>query len=503
MRGKLAWAAVALGLIAPAAQAGKPDDTLNLAWSAQIENYDQYFNTVREGIVFAREIWDNLVDRDPRTGEYKPLLAKSYRWVDPLTLDFALRQGISFHDGTPFTATDVAYTLNWLADPANKVITQQNVSWIKSVEETGPFAVRIHLKAPFPAALEYLADILPIYPHDYYAKVGPQGMSRHPVGTGPYKVAAAEPGKSFTLLRNDAYFKESPKGRPAIGRIVQRSIAEMPTQIAELMTGSIDWIWQVPADQAEKLRQVPGVTVKSAETMRIGYVGFDAAGRSGATPVKDRRVREAIAHAIDRAAMVKNLVGGDSRVLDAACFPSQFGCTDEGVKRYAYDPALAKTLLAEAGYPNGFDIDIYAYRERPWAEAIIGYLRAVGIRAKLTYLQYAALRDKNWAGTTPLFYMTWGSNSINDVSAILGNFFTGSPDDFARDAQLKSWIETGDTAIDPAVRKANYRQALQRIAEEIYWLPMFSYVANYAFSADLDFSPDADEVPRFYAAHWK
>jgi peptide/nickel transport system substrate-binding protein len=173
------------------------------------------------------------------------------------------------------------------------------------------------------------------------------------------------------------------------------------------------------------------------------------------------------------------------------------------VPRYGYDPALAKKLLAEAGYPDGFDIDIYGYRERPWVEAIIGYLRAVGIRAKLSYLQYAALRDKNWAGTTPLMYMTWGSNSVNDVSAIIGNFFKGSPDDFARDAELKRWIEQGDGSIDPEVRKTNYRLALQRIGERVYWLPMFSYVANYAFTADLDFTPDADEVPRFYRAKWR
>jgi peptide/nickel transport system substrate-binding protein len=501
----LAWlgGAAALVLATLPAEAGKSDDTLNIALNKAIENYDQYFNTAREGIVFARQVWDNLLDRDPRSGEYKPLLAKSYRWVDPLTLDFELREGIVFHNGAKFDADDVVYTLNFVSDPANKVLTQENVSWIKSVEKTGPYAVRIHLKAPFPAALEYLAGPLTIYPHEYYARVGPQGMSRQPIGTGPYKVVAAEPGKSFTLVKNTAYFKESPKGQPQIGKIVERTIPEVPTQVAELLTGQMDWLWQVPADQAEKLRQMPNLTVKSAETMRIGYIGFDATGRAGDTPMKNRKVREAIAHAVDRAAMVKNLVRGDSHVVDTACFRTQFGCTDEGVRHYDYDPALARKLLAEAGYPDGFDIDIYAYRERPWVEAIIGYLRAVGIRAKLAYLEYAALRDKNWAGTTPLVYMTWGSNSVNDASAILGNFFKGSPDDFARDDELKKWIETGDTSVDPEVRKANYKKALQRIADEVYWVPMFSYVANYAFTSDLDFTPDTDEVPRFYSARWK
>ncbi len=490
-------------LAAVPAQAGKSNDTLNIALSKAIENYDQYFNTAREGIVFARQVWDTLLDRDPRSGEYKPLLAKSFRWIDPLTLEFQLREDVVFHDGAKFGADDVAFTLNFVSDPANKVLTQENVSWIKTVEKTGPYAVLIHLKAPFPAALEYLAGPLPIYPHEYYAKAGPQGMSRQPVGSGPYKVTAAEPGKSFTLVKNEAYFNESPKGQPRIGKIVERTIPEVPTQVAEILTGQMDWLWTVPADQAEKLRQMPNLTVKSAETMRIGYIGFDAAGRAGDTPMKNRKVREAIAHAVDRESMVKNLVRGESHVVDAACFRSQFGCTEDGVKRYDYDPALAKKLLAEAGYPDGFDIDIYGYRERPWIEAIIGYLRAVGVRAKLSYLEYAALRDKNWAGATPLFYMTWGSNSVNDVSAIIGNFFKFSPDDFARDETLKKLIETGDTSVDPEVRKTNYKQALQRIADEVYWVPTFSYVANYAFTSDLEFTPDADEVPRFYRAHWK
>jgi peptide/nickel transport system substrate-binding protein len=500
----LAWlGAAALVLATLPAEAGKSNDTLNIALSKAIENYDQYFNTAREGIVFARQVWDTLLDRDTRTGEYKPLLAQSYRWVDPLTLDFTLREGIVFHNGAKFDADDVVYTLNFVSDPANKVLTQANVSWIKSVEKTGPYAVRLHLKAPFPAALEYLAGPLTIYPHEYYAKVGPQGMSRQPIGTGPYKVVAAEPGKSFTLVKNTAYFKDSPKGQPEIGKIVERTIPEVPTQVAELLTGQTDWLWQVPADQTEKLRQMPNLTVKSAETMRIGYIGFDAAGRSGDTPMKNRKVREAIAHAVDRAAMVKNLVRGDSHVVNAACFRTQFGCTEDGVRHYDYDPALAKKLLAEAGYPDGFDTEIYAYRDRQLVEAIIGYLRAVGIRAKLDYLEYAALRDKNWAGTTPLFYMTWGSNSVNDVSAIIGNFFKGSPDDFARDDGLKKLIEAGDTSVDPDIRKTNYKKALQRIADEVYWVPMFSYVANYAYTSDLEFTPDADEVPRFYSAHWK
>jgi peptide/nickel transport system substrate-binding protein len=483
--------------------AGKKDDTLNFAVYREVENYDFYFNTAREGILVQQLAWDNLIERDPKTGEYKPLLAKSFKWIDDVTMELELREGIKFHNGEPFDADSAVFTINWVSNPDNKVITQANVNWMKNAEKLGPYKIRIHLKQPFPAALEYLAGTVPMYPKDYYAKVGPQGMGREPVGTGPYKVISAKVGDYITFLKNPDYFKDSPKGQPGIGRITMRTIRETNTQVAELLTGGLDWIWQVPADQAEKLAANPQLTIKAAETMRIGYIGMDAAGRAGDTPMKNLKVRQAVAHAVNREAIVKNLIKGDSRVVHAACFPSQFGCTDE-VQRYAFDPARAKALLAEAGYPNGFDIDIYAYRERSWTEAVIGDLRSVGIRARLQYLSYASLRDKNQAGETALFHMTWGSNSVNDVSAILGVFFgKGMPDDYARDVEIHEWLKIADNSVDPNTRKTNYTKALQKIAAQAYWVPTYTYVVNVAFTRDLNFTPDADEIPRFVQARWK
>lgn len=498
----IALAAVAAVAVAPA-WAGKKDDTLNIAVYREVENYDFYFNTAREGILIQQLVWDNLINRDPRTGEYVPLLAKSFKWIDDVTLELELREGVKFHNGEPFDADSAVFTINFVSNPASKVITQANVNWMKNAEKLGPYKIRLHLKQPFPAALEYLSGTVPMYPKDYYAKAGPQGMGREPVGTGPYKVVAAKAGEFITMVKNPDYFKDSTKGQPGIGKIHMRTIREANTQFAELLTGGIDWIWQVPADQAEKLAANPRLTVKAAETMRVGYIGMDAAGRSGDTPLKNVKVRQAIAHAINRESIVKNLVKGESRVVHAACFPSQFGCTDD-VKRYAFDPGRAKALLAEAGFPNGLDIDIYAYRERPWTEAVIGDLRAVGIRARLQYLSYASLRDKNHAGETPFFHMTWGSNSINDVSAILAVFFgKGMPDDYARDPEIHEWLRIADNSVNPDTRKANYKKALQKIAEQAYWLPTYTYVTNFAFSRDLDFTPDADEIPRYVRARWK
>ena len=238
--------------------------------------------------------------------------------------------------------------------------------------------------------------------------------------------------------------------------------------------------------------------------MRVGFLQFDTLGRAKEnSPLKDVRVRQAISYAIDRKAMVDNLVRGASRVMNALCFVDQFGCTDQGVMRYPYDPAKAKALLKEAGYENGFEIDLGAYRERDYAEAVIGYLGAVGIKARLNYLRYAAFRDSLRAGKTSIGYQTWGSFSVLDVSAFDGVYFRGGEEDLTKDPQVIADLKEGDTATDPEKRKAAYAKALQRIAAQAYALPMFSYSTNYAFTSDLNFTAQPDEVPRFYAASWK
>ena len=495
--------ALALALNAGAANAGPRDDTLRIAWGGELATLDRYYNVLREGILVGRLIWDSLLYKDPKTLEFKPLLAKSFRFVDQTTMEFELRRGIAFHNGEPFNADDVVYTLTYVSNPKNGVLTQRNVKWIKSVEKLGDYTVRLTMKQPTPTALEFLAGPLLIYPNEYYAKAGPKGMGAKPVGTGPYRVVEFKPGQSIRFERNENYFDGSPKGKPKISKIVQRTIPDRNTQITELFSGTVDWIWKVPADQAARIAGRPGIRVVNEQTLRIGYLSFDSSDRTGnKSPVNNPLVRKAIGHAIDRSAIVAKLVGGRSDVIHSACHPQQFGC-EQDVAKYEYDPKKAKRLLAQAGYPDGFRIDFHAYRNRPYAEAIMGFLQAVGIRTNLVYLKYAALRDKVYAGQIDFNFMTWGSYSFNDVSAITSHFFKGTRDDYARNAKLIADLETGDSSVDRKVRKAAYSRALKAIAANAYWIPLFTYNVNYAFSDKLDFTPTPDEIPRFYAAGWK
>ncbi|MGE0750090.1 MAG: ABC transporter substrate-binding protein [Variibacter sp.] len=499
---RIALAAFAGSLAAAPAFASKKNDTLNIAWDQPLDIADAYYNTSREGILAARMIWDQLIERDPDTFEYKPGLATAWRWVDNLTLEFDLRKGVKFHNGQPFDAEDVVYTLNFVSNPANKVLNTTNVGWIKNVEKIDQYKVRIHLKKAFPAALEYVAGPLPIYPHKYYAEVGSQGMARKPVGTGPYKVESLDPGKSITFVKNENYWEGSAKGKPKIGKVVERFIPEKTTQIAELLSGGLDLMWYVPTDQVDKIKRVKGLEVSAGETMRSGYIYIDAAGRSGKSPLTDVRVRRAIAHAINRPQFAKTFFGDAAKVLKGPCFTTQFGCYQDA-PQYDFDPAKAKALLKEAGYENGFDTEFYAYRPRQWDEALTGYLRAVGIRANIQFLQYPAFRDKNHAGVTPLSYGDWGSYSINDASAMMGNFFTGSPDDFTGDKELQGWVKEAGENNDPEKRKELYKKAILRIMDQMYFLPLNSYSIYYAYTSDLNFKPYKDEIPRYYLYSWK
>ena len=214
-------------------------------------------------------------------------------------------------------------------------------------------------------------------------------------------------------------------------------------------------------------------------------------------------MRQAIYHAIDRVAIAEKLVQGGSRVPAAPCYPSQFGCDAAAAVQYAYDPTKAKALLAEAGYPNGFDTELVSYILPQWEASVQNYLAAVGIRARMTHLQASAAIQRSIEGKNALYLGSWGSYSINDVSALMPFFFTGGGDDYARDAALQTLVTDGGATTDAAERARNYSAAIKRISENAYWLPLHTYVTTYGLSKQLDFKPYPDELPRFYLAKWK
>jgi peptide/nickel transport system substrate-binding protein len=498
----IAAAAIAL---APPAFAQKSADTLRILFQDAVPNVDMYFNSQRTGLILAHQAWDMLVHRDPATFEIKPALATDWKFAEDNSLDLTIRQGVKFHDGSTLSADDVVYTINLAANPDSKVATPSNYAWIDKAEKTGDWTVRIKMKKPTPAALEYLAMVTPIHPKAYREKVGPEGFAAKPVGAGPYKIVKNVQGQEVVFERFDDYWAGSPKGKPAIKTLHVRFVPDVTTAVTELLGQRADWVWNFNPDQLANINKMPHLQATQQESMRVGYLSIDAAGRSGAgNPLTNQKVRQAIWHAINRQEMADKLVQGGSRVPQAPCFPTQFGCDADAAMKYAYDPAKAKALLAEAGFPTGFDIEMVTYVPvTSWSAAIQNYLQAVGIRAKITQLQVAAAIQKAWKGENPLYHGSWGSYSINDVSAIFPVMFGGGNDDYARDPELEKLVTEGGNTSDPAARKKAYSAAIKIMTEKAYWLPLFTYVNAYAFNKQLDFKTYPDELPRFYFAKWK
>ena len=388
--------AAAAAMAGGAAQAEKASDTLRVVWRDAIPNVDPYYNTLRTGLIFQQHTMDGLVYRDPDSFEIKPLLASAWKWVDALTLDLTLREGVTFHNGDKFSADDVVYTLNLVSSPDAKVSVPSNYSWIDKAEKIDDYHVRVHLKKITPAALEFFAMITPIYPKAYREKVGADGFAKAPVGAGPYKVTKVDGVNEIDMVRYDGYYDGSPKGKPKIGKLVIREVADAATEMAEFLSGHADWIWNFNADQFDQVNRMPNVQALRAESMRVNYLQLDAAGRSGANnPLTNLKVRQAILYAIDRQTFAKHLIQGTSRPLDAPCYLTQFGCDQAAAVKYDYDPAKAMQLLAEAGYPNGFETELVGYFLDSWMASIQGYLGAVGIKAKVSRLQVGAVVQRN------------------------------------------------------------------------------------------------------------
>ncbi len=505
-----AWAILGWLLLATAAattlptapgQAQKSADTLRATVRDRLPNLDFYHNNLRFGLIVAHHVWDGLIDRDPATFQLKPLLATSWRAIDDTHFEFTLRPDVHFQNGDPLSADDVVYTLNTVLRE-HGVAVPSNYDWIAGAERVDESHVRIALRRVFPAALEYLALALPIYPKAYRERVGVAEFSKHPIGTGPYAVTATT-ADTITLSRNDNYFT-GPKGHPAIRQVV---ITEQPSareQVAALLDGRADWIWQFDPGRIEEILAVPTLTAVRAESMRIEYLAMDAAGRTGPDdPFRDQRVREAVFAAIDRAGFARRQVGGGARVLAGPCYPTQFGCDTAGVPRVTYDPSRARGLLALAGYPAGFKTTLSTYLLPAWAEAIQRDLAAVGIEVQVRQFTPDVFTRRSREGRDPMELANWGSYSINDVSAILPYFFAGGPSDYVRDPKIEALVRQGGAVTDPDQRRVAYAAAIKRIMAQSDWLPLTTEVTTYAFSRELNFTPFPDEIPRFYLSSWK
>lgn len=486
----IAIAASILALAGSAAQAQRAKDLLRIAYTDPISTSDPYIDPQPETTLTSDAVYSKLFIYSPTERQIRPGLAVSWTQVDPVTLDINLRTGVKFHDGVEFTADDVVYTFNYLTDPKSNLRFGANWRWIKSVEKTGAHSVRLVAHEPTPFALSRLATGTPIFPAHLHAKFEARGEfgRRSAVGTGPYRVEFIDSTKGVMLVRNDDYVSPGPwSPKASIGRIHILPIPEVQTQAAQLMTGGLELILSAPRDQTEQLAAMPNIAKTSIENTVYYYLNLDALGRSGVEPLKNRDVRRALFMAIDRKALASSLIAGGEQVklIYAPCTEIQFGCVVSNAPP-AYNPKAARELLAKAGYPGGFAVEITSiFGAHELAEAIAGQLRGVGVRATVNRATMAAYRDRQTTGRLPMLVAHYSSGGLPDVSSVLEFYIGAKARDNWGDAEMAQLMRDGAAEMDPSKREEIYRRAFNRMNEMAFVLPISTHPAVLIHSRDV------------------
>ena len=314
-----------------------------------------------------------------------PGLAESWSVSpDGLVYEFSLRRGVRFHNGEPVTAEDVKFSFERYRGTANKTLKDR----VLAIETPDPAHVRIRLKQPWPDFLTFYSTATGagwIVPKKYLEKVGDEGFKKAPIGAGPYKFVSFIPGVELVLEAFDQYWRKS----PSVKRLILKAIPDDSTRLAALKRGEVDIAYALWGPLAEEVRRTPGLTLRNVVVQGTFWVYF-ADQWNPKSPWHDRRVRLAANHAFDRHAINQAETLGFSRIT-GSIVPATFDFY-WAPPAYSYNPAKAKQLLAEAGYPNGFDAGEY-FSDAVFsslAESIINYFKAVGIRAKLRPIERVA-----------------------------------------------------------------------------------------------------------------
>lgn len=496
-------AIVPLMLLASGAAADQSNDTLRVALARETDFIDSIHTSSADSDLFGTIIYDTLIYADRATGEYKPLLASSWTWLDDTTVEFKLREGVTFQNGEPFNADDVVYTFQQLMNMDNNFRQQkQDFGNIAGVEKVDDYTVKLTLNSPEPTFENVLASRVGIWPNEYTEANGHMIHATRPVGTGPYALESMEKGSIYKLVRNEAYF-EGPRPKPTIGAIEIRVIPEIQTQIAELMSGGLDLALNLSPNDAAGLEGVPGVNVQTGQSTRMYFLSMNVAAQEN-NPLNNADVRKAISYAINKEEMVHSLISPDAAVLATNCNPSQNFCLTDIEPTYTYDVAKAKELMASAGYADGFDVSMMAEANiRSVGEALQGYLSAIGVRVNLETMPLPAWRERYIKGESQMSIVGWGSGVTSiDVSNTLGIFFNGSSTDYVQDKEITEWNAAALSSMDKAARESLYRKTLTRINEQAYVVPLYGTVATYVTSEQVNYKAPLIDFPDLSLASW-
>ena len=496
MRMRLSAALLLALLLCVAAPAGAtPDGTMT--WAVHTTLVPAWFDPaetmIGSSFLLLYALHDALVKPMPGKS-MAPSLAESWSTsTDGLVYEFVLRRGVKFHNGEPVTAEDVKFSFERYRGVFGAAFRER----VAAVEIPDPRRVRFRLKQPWPDFMTFYGTTTAaagwIVPKKYLEKVGPEGFKKAPIGAGPYRFVSFTPGIELVLEAFDGYWRKAPE----VKRLVLRVVPDPATRLAALRRGEVDVAYSMPGEFAEQVKQA-GLTLKAVYPS-IHWLYF-ADQWDAKSPWHDRRVRLAANLAIDRHAIGQARTFGLSKIT-GSIFPSaaDFYWPPPAP---AYDPPKAKAMLAEAGYPNGFDAGDYFcdMTSSDAAEMMVGYLQAVGIRARLRPIERAAF-NKSIAEKKL-------KNSIQVIAGVNGNaatrfeefVVTGGTFVYAGYPDLDGLFREQAAELDRGKRQTILHRMQQIVHERAIFAPIyelaflngvggrveesgFGLIASYAFSA--------------------
>ncbi len=520
----LAWLLVSLLVLGTTTVALAQEKVLIFGSSGDVVRLDPADVTDGESISRMDNIFEGLVEYEASSTEIKPCLAESWDVSeDGKEIVFHLRKGVKFHDGTDFNADAVVFSFERQYNPEHP--HHQYGEWaywgymfsdISRVEKIDDYTVKIVLSEPNASIMTSLAMFTVCIVSPANAEKYGEDAFRYPCGTGPFKFVEWVKDDHITLEANEDYWR----GRPKIDKIIFRVIPDPSARLLSLEVGEIHGMeYPNPAD-FDRIKANPDLVLMSEPGMNIGYMamntgyGYIDANQNGIKdpdeplektpgyfePLTKKEVRQAINMAIDKEAIVRDIFMGTASVAKNGMPPFMLGYNDE-IEDYPYDPARAKELLAEAGYPDGFEVTLYVMPvSRPYmfdppkiGEAIQSYLAAVGIKVNLYQVDWATYLQETEAGMHQMCLLGWtGDNGDPDnfLNVLYGlnacSIGTAGNHAFYTNEENQELLTKALRTYDVEKRAEYYKKAQELIHEDAGWVFLAHSNQNMVFQKNVE-----------------